>query len=271
MHDHGTTGSWGITLLFAAPFVLAALLYGGGVVVEARRGRPWPWPRTLAWLAGVAMAGIATAGPLIVPVDPGFVAHMWTHLLVGMVAPVLLVVACPVTLALRSLHVRRARQISRVLNSGPARVIAHPITAAILSVGGMWLLYATDLYGMMLQSLLVHLAVMTHFLVAGVLFTAAVIPCDPSPHRAPYPMRMVVLVVALAAHDILAKVIYASPPAGMTSADGQSGALLMYYGGDIVDAVIMTILCAQWYRAAGGRLLRSRAAPLVVDGVAGAP
>ena len=33
----------------------------------------------------------------------------------------------------------------------------------------------------------------------------------------------------------------------------------MYHGGDVIDAVIVTILSGQWYRQAGRRMLRAPA------------
>jgi putative membrane protein len=166
----------------------------------------------------------------------------------------LLVLAAPVTLALRTLQVRQARRLSWALRSRPARVVTTPVVAALLNLGGMWMLYATPLYEAMQQDPLLHLAVMAHFLVAGCLLTAAIIPIDPAPHRAGYPLRMAVVVVALAAHGILARTLYAHPPAGVDIADAQAGSMLMYYWGDLIDVAIITVLCAQWYRQAGRKL-----------------
>ena len=74
------------------------------------------------------------------------------------------------------------------------------------------------------------------------------------PHRRPYVHRAVVLVLALAAHDILAKSLYAAPPAGVAVEQAQVGAMIMYYGGDAVDLALAVVLCERWYRAAGRRL-----------------
>ena len=73
---------------------------------------------------------------------------------------------------------------------------------------------------------------------------------------AEYPVRIAVLVIALAAHSILAKTIYANPPAGVSVDEAHMGAMLIYYGGDVVDVAILTILCAHWYRDAGRSIRR---------------
>ncbi len=62
-------------------------------------------------------------------------------------------------------------------------------------------------------------------------------------------MRLVVVVLAIAAHSILAKHLYSRPPAGMPAAAVERGALLMYYGGDLLELALVVLLCAQWYRA----------------------
>ena len=54
-------------------------------------------------VAALCLAVAAIAGPLLLPVTPDLPLHVAGHLLVGMVAPLLLVTAAPVTLALRVL------------------------------------------------------------------------------------------------------------------------------------------------------------------------
>jgi len=144
--------------------------------------------------------------------------------------------------------------MSRVLRGPLGRVLVNPAVAALLNVGGMWVLYLTPLYELMQQVVLVHLLVMLHFLLAGYLYTLALVPVDPSPHKAGFPFRAVVLVVSLAAHGVLAKLLYAYPPPGVGTVDAHAGAQLMFYGGDAVEFAVIALLCAEWYRVSGRRL-----------------
>ena len=57
------------------------------------------------------------------------------------------------------------------------------------------------------------------------------------------------LVAFLAAHGILAKYLYAHPPPGVPEAQAQAGGRLMYYGGDVLDLILIAIFCRQWYAA----------------------
>lgn len=252
MHSfHASSGEPTLDVLLSVMAVAAIAAYLTGVRISRRKGRDWPLHRAVLWCAGIAVATASVVGPLARAGHESFVAHMAAHLAAGMIAPVMLVLAAPVTLALRALHVTRARRLARVLASRPARLVAHPVTAALVSVGGLWLIYLGHVAEAMRQVPLVHVAVHAHLLLAGYIFTAAVIGLDPRPHPSPRPLVAVVLVLAIAAHGILAKRLYAYPPAGFV--DVQAGSQLMYYAGAWVEAVVVVIFCARWYRATDPR------------------
>lgn len=253
LHESGS-GASSADLVLVMPFLLAIVVYVAAVLVHRRSGRAWPWHRTVLWIAGIAAAAGGFVGPLAAASHGSFTAHMGAHLLVGMVAPLLLAMAAPVTLALRTMSLVPARRLSRLLRSPLGRALTHPVVAAVLNVGGMWALYLSPLYDLMQQVVLVHWLVMLHFLAAGYLYTVSLVAIDPSPHKARFTVRASVLVISLAAHGVLAKLLYASPPPGVSADDAQAGAQLMFSGGDAVDFVIIVLLCAEWYRATGRRL-----------------
>ncbi len=241
-------------LLFALLILLALVLYFLAVVVSNRRYKSWPIYRTVCWVFGVFFATIAVAGPLANRAHVDFTAHMFGHLFLGMLAPLLMALAAPMTLVLRTLSVPLARRFSRVLRSWPSRMFTHPVVASFLNIGGLWLLYTTNLYLLMQENILLHLIVHFHVFLAGYLFTVSIIYIDPIPHRISFLYRAIVLVVALAGHGILSKYIYVEPPPGVPAAQAEIGAMLMYYGGDIIDIVIIFILCLQWFRATRPRI-----------------
>ncbi len=57
------------------------------------------------------------------------------------------------------------------------------------------------------------------------------------------------LTIALACHGILSKYIYVHPAIGVPVAQAKTGSILMYYGGDVIDLILIIILCYQWYKA----------------------
>ena len=152
------------------------------------------------------------------------------------------------TVALRGLPVAWARRLSRVLSTPYVRVVSHPVVAGLLNIGGLWLLYTTPLHAWMHASAVGHLLVHVHVLLAGWVFTAAILQVDPAPHPHGHPLRAGVLVAFLALHAILSKHVYAHPPAGVGVAEAQAGAQLMYYGGDWIDLVLIAVFCLDWYR-----------------------
>ena len=86
-------------------FLLAVLVIGYLVLAYARSTEPrgWnPW-RTAAFVTGAVLLGLGLlpqAGPYPAHSLP---SHMYQHLLIGMYAPIGLVLGAPVTLLLRSL------------------------------------------------------------------------------------------------------------------------------------------------------------------------
>ncbi|KEZ53353.1 cytochrome c oxidase assembly protein [Metabacillus indicus] len=249
MHHAHHTLSAGIQYIMAATFVLAAVLYAAAVIYSNRMYRKWPVYRTAFWLAGNLCAAAAVFGPLAEKAHGHFVFHMAGHLLLGMLAPLLMVLASPVKLLLRTLDTGRARRVTGILKSRAFYILAHPVPAAVLNVGGLWLLYTTNLYDMMHQSTFWHAAVHFHVFIAGYLFTASLLYIDPVFHRVSYLHRSAVLLGALAAHGILSKYLYARPPEGVPLNQAELGSMLMYYGGDVIDALIIVILCFKWYRS----------------------
>jgi putative membrane protein len=235
-------------LLLSLPFVLCLFVYLLAVIVSNRRYRPWPLYRIACWIGGVLAAVAAVAGPLADRAHMDFTAHMLGHLLLGMLAPLLMALGAPITLVLRTVSVPLARRLARVLKFRPFRVWTHPVVAALLNIGGLWLLYTTDLYSLMHMNPLLHLAVHFHLFAAGYVFTASMIYLDPLPHRFPYLYRAVVWILALAGHGILSKLIYAHPPTGVSTEQAQLGGMLMYYGGDAIELTILIILCTHWFR-----------------------
>ncbi|GAA1397480.1 cytochrome c oxidase assembly protein [Luteococcus peritonei] len=262
MHEHGSApAAWlPAALVLGGALLLLAFGYLWAVSAGRRRGRSWsPW-RTAALVAGVCLAMVAL-GPLGAAGHRDFVAHMWGHLLLGMAAPLLLVVSAPVTVLLRGLPAHRARSLSRLLQSTWLRIVSHPAVAAALNVGGLWLLYTTALHGWMHTSWLGHMVVHGHVLLAGLVFTAAILQVDPTPHGHDHRLRAACLVGFLALHAILGKHLYAHPPVGVDEASAQAGAQLMYYGGDYIDVVLIALFCLDWYRrtAPGRAVAPSRA------------
>lgn len=240
--------------LLAGLIVLGGGSLIGAYVYLARRkktARRWPVGRILSWAVGVGLVVVALWPAWAPWAYYDMRGHMLQHLLLGMVAPLALVLAAPVTLLLRTLPTRPARRIMRILRSPGVRALSHPITAGLLNTGSLYLLYLTPLYAYILTHPSLHAFVHVHFLAVGSLFAWALVSPDPVPHRPRFSLRLGVLFVSLAAHASLSKLMYAyawpsatwHPPEQVRQA-----AQWMYYGGDGAEVLLAVILFAQWYR-----------------------
>jgi len=243
--EQGHAGAGWPGVLLAAVALVAVATYL--IAVRRRRvGTGWPWWRSACWVGGTVLVLAGTTGPLAEAGHHDFVAHAVGHVLAGMAGPLLLVAGTPVTLALQALPVPVGRRLSHLLARRPVRLVTLPVTAAVLDVGGLWLLYLTPLQALAREHEAVHLLVHVHLVLAGYLLTAALVGTDPMPHRPGPRHRAVVLVAAVAAHDVLAKHLYAHPPVGVGSR-AEEGAMVMYYAGDAVELVVMVLLCRRWF------------------------
>ncbi|MGG1878554.1 cytochrome c oxidase assembly protein [Paenibacillus cisolokensis] len=229
----------------------AALLvaYIAAARATGRRLKRWPVARSICWALGLTSLAASLIGPVAKEAHHQFTAHMTVHLLLGMIGPLFIAFSRPVTLLLRTLGTSFARRLTRLLKSHYMQIISHPVMAALLNIGGLWVLYTTDLYAAMHESRFLYTLIHIHVFLAGYLFTASILANEPAPHRYRLPLRVIVLILEAAAHNILSKHLYAHPPVGVPLAQAETGSMLMYYGGDAVDIMMMTALGYQWFRS----------------------
>ncbi|AXE81931.1 cytochrome c oxidase assembly protein [Streptomyces atratus] len=250
MHDHGAgSGLWETLLPPAAVILLAAayLLLAG----RARHRNPvqgWRHWRTASFLTGCTLLAGALLPPLAPFAHGDFRGHMTQHMLIGMYAPLALVLGTPVTLLLRTLPAARARALMGVLHCRPARVLAHPVTALVLSTGILALLYFTPLYNATMNQPVLHWLMHAHFLLSGCLFAWIIAGPDPAPTRPGVPTRLVVLGIAVAAHATISQLIYGGFLINVHAPidQVQGGAEIMYYGGDIAELLLAAALVTTW-------------------------
>lgn len=270
-HDAATLDMW---LWFAAAMagcLLAAITYRSGVARLRRRlGRRWsPW-RSASLLAGLVLIAAVTFPPLAALAHADVRVHMLQHLLLGMLAPLALVLSAPMTLLLGAVDSSTGRQVGVLLRSAPVHVLSHPAAAALIHVGALFVLYLTPLYALSHAHPAGQALVQWHFVAAGYLYAWSLVGPDPAPRRAGLGVRLAVLLAAAAAHAYLAKVLFAGagqlpPGTGHPVAQAQAAAQLMYYGGDVVEILLLVALLSVWYRRRAPRSGGSRQ----LSGIAG--
>ncbi|UFR00782.1 cytochrome c oxidase assembly protein [Streptomyces sp. Go40/10] len=250
-HAHHQEGGGTLGVLLPA---LALLVCAGGYLLLARRAsrrnpaRVWnPW-RTVGFGAGVVLLAVALLPPLAPFAHRDFRGHMTQHLLIGMYAPLALVLGAPATLLLRVLPAPRARRLTALLHSGPARLLTHPAVALLLSAGTLPVVYFTPLYGTVTAHPAGHWLLHAHFLLSGCLFAHSVAGPDPAPARPGVRARLVCLGCAIAVHAVVAQLMYGGFWVDVQAPvpQVQGGAEIMYYGGDLAELLLAAALVATW-------------------------
>ncbi len=197
--------------------VTAVALYIKGVMVLTKRGDKWPVGRTISFALAIAAIDFATSGGLGLYAHFAFSYHMVAHMILGMIAPIGIVLGAPITLALRTLPQGRNVEergvrgsLLAALHSKLAIFYTNPIVALAFFDGSLFALYFTGLFGSLMQSHVGHLFMSIHFLLAGILFFHVVIGIDPNPRRVPHLVRIVILFAAMSIHAFFSVALMSS-------------------------------------------------------------
>lgn len=195
---------------FLAACLVAAGLYCAGVARLLTRGDRWPWGRTICWLIGIGIVIWCTNASIALYAQVSVGLHMVQHMTLAMLAPILLVLGAPATLALRALPASRTDErgprewVVWFLNSWVTRLLTNPIYVFIVYVVGLYGLYFTPAFGWLMGSHVGHVIMQVHFIVTGYLFCWILIGIDPRPRPLPYWGRLILLLLALSVHGFFA-------------------------------------------------------------------
>lgn len=246
--------SWHLDVLPAVAVGAAGVAYWRGAVrFAAVANRRWPPARTAAFMAGLAAVVVATQSVVGWFAAERFSLHAIQHLLLAMVAPPLLAMGAPVTLALQSSHRPAQTRLLRVLHSGPVRVLTHPLVAWALFGATPFILYFTSLFGLTLRHEWLHGALHAHFLVSGCLFFWPLVGLDPLPRRLPHVARLALLLLAVPFHAVLGVALLGMDRVlgggRWTLADQKVGAGILWASGDLLGLVAVGVVVVQWMAA----------------------
>ena len=197
---------WRIDWLWLAVALIAVAVYLLGVRRMRARGDSWPVARTIGWVMGWAIFVWATCGAPGVYGRVLFSMDMVMHMTVFMVAPILMVLAAPVTLALRTAVPRRDNTLGprelllAVVHSRFLAVIGNPIVAAVIFFGSLIVFYFSPLFGLALRTHTGHVLMTLDFLLVGYLFAWVLVGIDPGPRRWPPWLLLVILFGTISFH-----------------------------------------------------------------------
>ena len=260
---------WRFDTFLGVGALLLASLYVIGVVRLRRRGDAWPAGRTVAWLAGCAALLIATGSGVRSYGSAMFSVHMVEHMTLNMFVPVLLVLGAPVTLALRVLPAAPPGSppgprewIVRAVHSPFTEFLSNPITAFMLFVGSLYVVYFTPLFDTLVRYHWGHEFMALHFLITGYLFYWGIIGVDPGPRRLPFLGRLALLFAVMPFHAFFGLSMMSSestvgenfyrslalPWVPDINADQHLGGAIAWGASEIPLVMVVIALVTQWAR-----------------------
>jgi cytochrome c oxidase assembly factor CtaG len=275
----GTRGAWAARLpvdgpgaLFSSwtwdPLVLGAILLASGVygLGRRRRRRRGGVGPAVRFGAGVLVWAVAASPPFERLADALLWGHMTQHLLLTLVAAPLLAGGAFGRVALAALPAGPRARIGRWLAAPRGRaaadVLLHPLVAAGLHAGALWLWHQPVAYEAALDSRPLHALEHASFLGTAALFWASVL-------RARRRRRLVLwgvlgLFLNGVASAVLGVLLTVAPTlwypsyaatfhaGGLTPLeDQQLAGLLMWVPGQVLYLVMTLVLCARWLERPG--------------------
>lgn len=255
--------------LFFVGSLVAAALYIAGVARMRSRGHLWPWGRTISWMLGLVVVIWCTNAGISQYAQVSVGLHMLQHMTLTMLAPILLVLGAPATLALRALrpshrHERGPREwLVWFLHSWITRILTNPFYVFVVYVLGLYGLYLTPAFGWLMGSHVGHIVMQLHFLLSGYLFYWVVIGIDPRPRPLTYWARLLLLLLALAVHGFFAVILMMSstplayewygivrPPwIPDLLQDSLNGGQVAWALSEIPTLIVMIVISIQWARS----------------------
>jgi putative membrane protein len=197
--------------LVVIPWTVAVCGFVRGVRRVRASGSAWPRARSVAFAAGAVSVLVALTSGIDAYADVLFSVHVVQHLLLTFIAPPLLALSAPVTLALRALPRDAGRRLVRFLHSRPVAALTHPVVAWVAFVSVPFAIHFSSYYDLALRDTWVHASEHLLLFSTGLLFWWPIVGVDPAPRRLDHPARVLSLVMAMPAQSFLALAIYSAP------------------------------------------------------------
>ena len=254
---------WEFAPVVTAIVVVFAALYLWGAWRVGRRhpARPWPWWRSGLFLGGLAVVVLATQSGIGAYDDVLFWDHMIQHLMLIMIAPPLLVLAQPVTLLLHASRNPLHTWAKRAIRSRVVTFLTWPPFVLVLYAATIAGTHLTGLMSLVMTNPALHNAEHALYLVVGYLFFLPILGSEPIRWRLSYPIRFVMLVVAMPVDTFTGLILGTenTPIKGMTGvrpagsagpvADLHAGGAVMWIGGDAIMLGFMMLVFLMWAHA----------------------
>ena len=253
---HGLLAEWQTAWPNALALAVEATLavwYLWSVRRLARRGRSWWRWRSASFVSGLVLVMVAVQSGLASYDDSVFTMHVVQHLLLMNLAPILLALGAPMTLALQASSRGTQQRLLKVVHHGVVEAVTHPAVVVTLAYGTMIGYFLTPFYRLSLEHPVVHELTHIHFLVSGTLFWWLVVGLDPSRWRLSHAPKLGILAIGIPVTAVLGLSLTGArrsvAPLFHSVADTHAGGSILWVAGELTTLVAMGIVVYQWMRA----------------------
>src|ERR1700722_11217906 len=237
-------------LLVLAAAIVAASWYIRAELTVSTRGRRWSGWRTASFMAGLVAVVVALQSPVSTFTTDYFQAHVIQHLLLMVVAPPLLAMGAPMTLALQTSPRSTKRALLKVLHSPIFGLLTHPILVFFLYYLSMYAFFLTGALGYAMDHMWLMDLINLGFLGGATLFWWPMVGQDPIPRWNMNPgFKMINLLIGVPIESFLgvALLMKATPVASMyTLASTHTGGGVLWAATEFATVVALAPIYSQW-------------------------
>src|SRR5690606_5052820 len=146
------------------------------------------------------------------------------------------------------------RGLRRFLHGPVGRVLGRPVVGFVVFGAGLAAVYLTPVLEASATVDAAHLAVHAHLLGSGLLFLVPVVGVDALARPAPYPARILAVLLAVPFHAFLALAIWSAaeplaPDAYPALDDQRQAAGILWASGEVLTVAVAGVVFARWYAA----------------------
>lgn len=254
---------WSFDPRVLVPMWIAAVAYADAIG-RVRRRRPSAvasWRRPAAYFfAGLGAVSLALMSPIDAFADRSLTTHMIQHLLLTVIAPPLLLLGRPITLAYAAWSSRSRARLARITKSGVARLVGSPAVGFAAFAIVLWVSHLSSIYEAALTDQRLHAAEHAAYVTTALLFWWPVVAADPGARRLSYPGRLLYLFLAMPVMSLLGflvstadRVLYphyvlSAGSVAKALADQRLAGTIMWETSMVAGVVALSLVLAAWMR-----------------------
>ncbi len=241
------------SLAVAVVVVLVLAWYVRASFAVVARGRRWHVRRLLSFALGLAAIEVALGSSVAMYANYTFVAHVFQHLLLMIIAPPLLAMGAPMTLILQTVPRSAKRRILAGLHSRPFGVLSHPIPVFFLYYLSMYAFFLSGALGYSMEHMWLMDVINVGFLGGATLFWWPMVGLDPIMQWKMTPgFKLLNLMIGVPVESFLgiALLMSAKPAASMyTLASTHTGGGVLWAATEVATLAALAPIFVQWTKA----------------------